>query len=94
MIFPPNHSEFPDQSKGNKAVLVEHGLWIVGLNMSCKKCEHEATICCTQRILEFQADFAKQYSLVQEVIKAVGHLFSKFRYVLLGCYEELFSRQL
>jgi hypothetical protein len=74
MIFPPDHLVFPNQAKGMKAVLEEHGLWIEGILMQCQKCEIKATHCCARRILDLQPDFAAQRSLVQEVIEAAGHL--------------------
>lgn len=74
MVFPVDHTEFPDQPKGIKAVLIERGLWVEGLLMHCKKCDPEATDCCARQILNLQPDFAEQHSLVQEVIEAAGHL--------------------
>ena len=50
--------------------------------MQCKKvedgsgdkCEAGVTDCCAKCILDFQPNFQKQKSLVQEVIEAAGHL--------------------
>ncbi|KAF8237159.1 hypothetical protein L208DRAFT_1248943 [Tricholoma matsutake] len=58
MIFPPNHSNNPNEAKGIKACE--------------KKCESNA--CCNKWILELQPDFTEQKSLVQETIEAAGHL--------------------
>jgi transposase len=73
MIFPPNHSTNLNKPKGIKAVLTKRGLYRADLRGKCKKrCESNA--CCNKRILELQSDFAEQKSLVQETIKAAGHL--------------------
>ena len=73
MIFPPNHSDNPNEAKGIKAVLTERGLYRSDLRGKCeKKCESNA--CCNKRILELQPDFTEQKSLVQETIEAAGHL--------------------
>jgi hypothetical protein len=44
--------------------------------MECKepKCLPDAKTCCASRILSLQPDFQAQKSLIQEVIKAAGHL--------------------
>jgi transposase len=80
MVFPADHSLYPNQPKGIKAVLTKRGLYRTHLRGKCKnRCE--ATKCCNKRILELQADFAEQKSLVQETIEASGHLclfFPKF----------------
>ena len=41
---------------------------------SCSASPLVATACCNKHILELQADFQQQKSLVQEVIEAAGHL--------------------
>ena len=77
MVFPPNHLTFPNQPKGMKAVLQEHGLWCPGMLLICQdetKCEPTATTCCATQVLEHQPDFLAQKSLVEETIKAAGHL--------------------
>ena len=75
MIFPMDHPEFPDEPKGMKQVLQERGLWTNGLLMKCRdKCAKGLANCCAKRLLEAQPDFQEQRSLVQEVIKAAGHL--------------------
>lgn len=75
MIFPADHPEFPDQSKGVKQVLLERGLWVDKLKLKCRdKCQVGLVGCCAKRLLEAQPDFQKQRSLVQEVIEAAGHL--------------------
>jgi hypothetical protein len=74
MVFPPDHSEHPNEPKGIKEVLIERGLYRANLRGKCKKCESGATDCCNKRILELQPDFQQQKSLVQEVIEAAGHL--------------------
>ena len=86
MNFPSDHPEYPDMPKGMKQVLTEQGLWKEKLLMKCKdSCEVEGTTCCVMRILDLQPDFKEQRSLVQEVIKAAGHLcifLPKFHYEL------------
>lgn len=43
--------------------------------MKCEStCDAGLDDCCARRILEWQPDFLEQQSLVQEVIKAAGHL--------------------
>ena len=77
MVFSSSHCEFPNLAKGMKEVLIEHGLWHDGMLMECNKkspCLADATSCCTTHILNLQPDFKEQCSLVQEVIKAAGHL--------------------
>jgi hypothetical protein len=75
MIFPKDHTEFPDQPKGMKQVLLERGLWVDKLLMKCpKKCSVGSVGCCAKQILELQPDFKEQRSLVQEVIEEAGHL--------------------
>jgi hypothetical protein len=75
MIYPTDHHSNPGEPKGIKAVLTEHGLHQNGLRGKCKsKCETDTTACCHKQILELQADFMEQKSLVQEVIEAAGHL--------------------
>jgi hypothetical protein len=82
MVFPTNHPQYWNQPKGIKAVLTERGLYCAYLRGKCKnKCDAEATKCCNKHILELQADFVEQKSLVQETIEGVGHLclfFPKF----------------
>lgn len=73
MIFTPNDPKNPNVAKGIKAILVECGLYQERLRGKCnKKCTSDS--CCNRRILELQADFMEQKSLVQEVIEAAGHL--------------------
>jgi hypothetical protein len=76
MIFPLDHSDFPDMPKGIKEVLKERGIETKNLRMECKepKCVPDATNCCASRILSIQPDFQAQKSLVQEVIEAASHL--------------------
>ena len=83
MTFPANHPDHPGQAKGIKQVLVERGLFRTKLVMQCKKgddslkCPVDSTDCCAKRILDLQPDFASQKSLIQEVIEAAGHSFSR-----------------
>jgi hypothetical protein len=90
MIFPSDHpSEHANQPKGIKNVLAEWGLIYPGLCGKCKRCEVESESCCLKRILENQPDFLAQKSLVQEVIKAAGHMcifLLKF-HCKLNCYR-------
>ena len=73
MVFPSNHPEFPNQPKGMRQVLIERGLWKDKLCMQCKS-DCTSNLCCVKRILELQPDFKAQRSLVQEVIKELGHI--------------------
>ena len=75
MKFPADHAEYPNQPKGIKEILTEHGLYQGNLRGKCSsKCDPDKTDCCNKRILEHQPDFQQQKSLVQEVIEAAGHL--------------------
>ena len=75
MVFLPNHSQFPNQPKGLRQVLVEHRIDVHKLWGKCKsKCDLAVKDCCCKRTLEGQPDFAEQKSLFQEVIEAHGHL--------------------
>ena len=75
MIFPFDHPKHPDQPKGMKEILKEHGIWKDSLHMHCKE-QYDPDIqdCCARHILNHQPDFAAQRSLVQEVIEEAGHL--------------------
>ena len=70
--FGQEHPEFPNQPKGMKVILEEHGLWRVGLVMKCKDACTSDT-CCACCIIKCQPDFKEQQSLVQETIDAAGH---------------------
>ena len=76
MVFPNDHSDFPNKAKGMKAVLQERGLHRPGLVMNCKKGCQDADNreCCARRILDSQPDFKAQRSLVQETIENAGHV--------------------
>jgi len=74
MIFCQDNPHFPDQPKGMQAVLLECGFLVQHLQGKCKKCEPDSLDCCCKRIIEQQADFKEQQSLVQEVIEVAGHL--------------------
>ncbi|KAK7042832.1 hypothetical protein R3P38DRAFT_3449566, partial [Favolaschia claudopus] len=75
MVFPANHSQYPNEPKGMKYVLAERGFNVKNLRGKCKnKCEVGAVMCCCKRLLELQPDFLEQKSLVQEVIEEAGHL--------------------
>ena len=71
MIFQNDPPTNPNQPKGIKVMLEEHGLWIPCLHLECKKpkCKIGATLCCAWQLFGQQ-----QKSLVQEVIKVAGHL--------------------
>jgi len=63
MVFPRDHSKFPDQPKGMKQVLQEHGLWVDGLTMKCRKvCTVGSADCCAKQLLQLQPDFKEQLS--------------------------------
>ena len=73
MVYPPSHPKYPNMPKGIKAVLTECGLYQSNLCGKCtKKCVLEN--CCNKWILEYQPNFQAQKWLVQETIKALGHL--------------------
>lgn len=75
MIYPNDHSTYPDKPKGINAVVVECGLYQSQLPGKCKgKCEADKVDCYNKQILERQDDFQQQKSLVWETIKMAGHL--------------------
>ena len=74
MVYHTDHPSFPDQPKGIRHVLLEHGFNVQDLRGKCKRCDPDAETCCCKRILELQPDFQEQRSLVQEVIEKAGHL--------------------
>ncbi|KIJ52515.1 hypothetical protein M422DRAFT_156778 [Sphaerobolus stellatus SS14] len=74
MNFSSTHPNHPGQPKGMKQILLECGLYQVGLTMQCKKKKDGSEGNCTKRILELQPDFKEQKSLVQEVIEECGHI--------------------
>ena len=74
MVFPCDHPDFLNEPKGIKTVLTERGLFQSGLRGKCQKCDGDKDDCCNKRILELQADFRDQKSLVQDVIEAAGHM--------------------
>ena len=75
MVFPPDHPHFPNQAKGMKEVVSEWGIDTKNMIGRCKgRCNLEKPDCCLKRVLELQADFLEQKSLVQEVIEAKGHI--------------------
>jgi len=39
MIFPSDHSQYPNKPKGMRQVLIERGLWREGLIGDCKLCK-------------------------------------------------------
>ena len=82
MVFPANHPEYVNKPKGIKVVLTKCSLYQRDLQGKCKsKCDAQKDDCCNKKILEQQPDFLEQKSLVQETIKAAGHLclfFPKF----------------
>ena len=75
MVFSMDHPDYPNEPKGIKFVLSEHGLYQSPLRGKCQsRCDLGATACCNKRILECQPDFQAQKSLVQETIEDAGHL--------------------
>lgn len=78
MTFPVTHAKFPNEPKGARQILTEHGLYRSKLKFNCdstpSKCDPDAHDCCRRCILELQPDFHEQKSLVQEVITAQGRL--------------------
>jgi hypothetical protein len=76
MVFPTNHTKYPNQPKGMKHVLIERGLWRDDLLADCKLCKGKTKItditrteCCARRILSLQSDFLAQKSRLQEEIE-------------------------
>ena len=77
MVFPIDHPTYPDQPKGIKHVLIEQGLWRLGMLLECKKpkvCSVDSIDCCAWWLLSQQPNFLEQKSSVQEIIEAAGHL--------------------
>ena len=76
MVFPPSHPTFPDQPKGIKVVLKEHGLWHHRMLLICwdSKCNPTLTSCFATWTLKHQPDFLTQKSLVQETIEVARQL--------------------
>ena len=75
MVFGNDHPSYPNSAKGIKQFLQERELYCPDLHGKCNKCDADSdAICCNKRILESQEDFKAQKSLVEEVIKAAGHL--------------------
>lgn len=80
MVFPMDHPDeaLRGKAKGMKQVLLERGLWRVGLGKSCAACTKEKdkdpcrTSCCASRILELQPDFKAQRSLLVEIGEQEG----------------------
>src|SRR6266540_4099861 len=79
MNFPDDHPDekLRGQPKGIKEVLIERGLWRLGLKLDCKNdCPNEEENfgnCCARTILSQQPDFLAQKSMVEETIEALGH---------------------
>jgi len=80
MVFPPDHSQYPNKAKGMKQILIERSLWKDGLNGDCKLCKGKKKVvdpqrvdCCMRRILSLQPDFIAQKSRLQIEIEKRGH---------------------
>ena len=75
MVLPADHPTHPNEPKGIRIVLEEHGLWCQNLWLKCANgCDADATSCCVTWTLSLQPDFTMQKSWVQEVIEKAGHL--------------------
>lgn len=62
------------QPKGLKTVLEERGFDVQGLRAKCAPvCPFESTGCCMARLLSQQDDFRNQISMLEQLIKDVGH---------------------
>jgi hypothetical protein len=62
------------QQKGLKAVLEERGFDVSRLKAKCAPvCPFESQNCCMARLLSQQEDFVNQESMVETLIKGVGH---------------------
>src|ERR1700732_3557292 len=48
MFFPCDHPDFPNEPKGIKTVLTEHGLFQSGLRGKCQKCDSDKDDCCNK----------------------------------------------
>jgi hypothetical protein len=72
MIFLPDEPTSCSKAKEMQQVLVEQGLWQLGLKMQCRKkkdgtgnkCLPESTDCWAKCVLDLQPDFKEQRSLV------------------------------
>ena len=69
MIFLSNHSQYPNEPKGMRQVLIERELWRKGLIGDCKLCKGKnkdmnpkRVDCCMHWILSLQPDFIAQKS--------------------------------
>lgn len=80
MVFPSDHSQYPNEAKGMRQILIERGLWKEGLMGECKLCkkkgkkiDSQRVDCCMRRILSLQLDFISQKSRLQIEIEKRGH---------------------
>lgn len=71
MVSPSTHLELPNKAKGMRHVLLERGF---DLRRKRKTSTPNSDDCCYKHILGKQLYFMEQKSLVQEAIKAAGHL--------------------
>ena len=62
------------EAKGLKAVLEERGFDVSLLRAKCAPvCPFESHNCCMARLLSQQEDFINQESMLETLIKSVGH---------------------
>src|SRR6266498_1113408 len=80
IVFPADHSKYPNQPKGMREVLKERNLWQDGLIEDCRLCkgknkiiDNQRTDCYMRRILSLQPDFIAQKFRLQEEIEKRGH---------------------
>ena len=50
MVFSLDHSQYSNQAKGMKLILIKRGLWKDGLNGDCKLCKGKEKVVDPQRI--------------------------------------------
>ncbi|RPB21874.1 hypothetical protein L211DRAFT_888332 [Terfezia boudieri ATCC MYA-4762] len=78
ILFPDNHPdlELRGKAKGIRQVLMERGLWQLGMKLNCKPACTDPTsqTCCARQCLRLEQDFQAQRGSLQEGIEARGHL--------------------
>ena len=80
IVFPSNHSKYPNQPKGIKQVLIERELWRNSLHLECELCKGKnkqidsiKANYYARRIMSLQPDFLAQKSELETVIEEAEH---------------------